>query len=226
MTPAEQTNQARYVQAVLAAGGTPLLIPAVEMSAERIAAVCERIDGLLLTGGGDVHPSWYGEVPEVELDGVSLERDRLEVRLLEEMIASGCRVLGICRGAQLMAAATGGSLVQDLPTIGHLGHKDPDGGYATMVHPIKVEPGSLVETLTRGLGEVNSHHHQSVADPGRVLVATAWSDDGIVEALEAPGLLALQWHPEVSAGRSERHRRPFEWLVQGPDQVKGGGGDE
>jgi putative glutamine amidotransferase len=223
MTSTEQKVHGNYVEAVLAAGGAPLLIPAVEMSGEQIAAVCERIDALLLTGGGDVHPSVYGAVPEAELDEVSLERDRVEIQLLEAMTAKGCRVLGICRGAQLMAAATGGVLVQDLPSIGHFGHKDHKGGYAAVAHPIKVEPGSLVEDLMNDLDEVNSHHHQSVAEPGRVLVPTAWSDDGIIEALEAPGLLAIQWHPELGASMSRTHRRPFEWLVQGSGRGEGDG---
>ncbi|MEU4227644.1 gamma-glutamyl-gamma-aminobutyrate hydrolase family protein [Nonomuraea sp. NPDC026600] len=221
LSPSELENQSRYVEAVLAVSGTPLLLPASHLPAKRLVAALEAVDGLLLAGGGDVHPSYYREEASAELDEVNRTRDEAELAALEWMMSHRRPVLGICRGAQLMAVATGGSLIQDLPTLGHSGHKDPGGGYAARSHPIRTKPGSLVGELLDGLTEVNSHHHQAVRDPGQILVPTAWSEDGIIEALEAPRLLALQWHPEVSAGASNLHQRPFAWLVHGESKWLG-----
>lgn len=220
LTPAEQRNQPRYVEAVLAAGGAPVLLPAVLMSEDQVFESVRGVDALLLSGGGDIHPSLYGARPEGELQEVDLARDAYERQAFLWMLERQRRVLGICRGAQLMAAATGGTLIQDLPTEGHEGHQDRTGGYATMRHGLKIEPGSLIGQLLDGIGEINSHHHQAVRDPGRTLTPTAWATDGVIEALEAPHLLAVQWHPEIGASASNKHLRLFEWLVQGQ---KGGG---
>lgn len=221
LTRTELGNQARYVDAVLAAGGTPVLIPATHLPADQLDEVLERIDGLLLSGGGDVDPTRYDATPTDTLEQVIPARDSMEIAAFESMVDRGRRVLGICRGAQLMAVASGGSLVQDLLAAGFSSHKDESGGYATHSHRIKAEPGSAVEAMLDGLDEVNSHHHQAVQDPGTLLTPTAWAEDGTIEALEAPHLLALQWHPEVGASASAAHRRPFAWLVHGESRWLG-----
>lgn len=215
LTPSELETQARYVDAVHAAGGIPVLIPATHLSSDRVGPALERVDALLLSGGGDVDPARYAATADSDLDGVIPARDEAEIAAFLWMVSRGRRVLGICRGAQVMAVACGGTLIQDLPTAGYQSHKDTTGGYATLAHQIKAEPGSLVESMLHGLDHVNSHHHQAVQDPGDLLVPTAWAEDGAIEALEGPHLLALQWHPEVEAHNSEVHQRPFAWLVQG-----------
>ena len=207
---------AAYVRSVLGAGGTPVLLPSL-MDASLVDEVLDRVDALLLSGGGDVHPAEYGEAPRVSLDSVDRDRDQMELHAIRSAMNSGKRVLGICRGAQLLAVATGGSLFQDLPAEGYVGHADErhDRGYATMRHGIKTEVGSCAERAVGGLAEVNSHHHQAIRDVGNTLVATAWSHDGIIEAIEAVGLLGLQWHPESLITTDDRHLEPFRWLVHG-----------
>lgn len=208
----------RCARAVVRAGGTPVLLPALAMRSEHIVEVVRRSDALLLSGGGDIDPLRYGQVPGPFLVDVDTVRDQAELAAVAAARELGHRILGICRGAQLLAVATGGTLIQDLVSAGIEGHKDPGGGYATASHPIKIEPGSLVDDLYDGIPAVNSHHHQAVDDPGLVLTPTAWSDDGVIEALEAPRMLALQWHPEVGDSATEPHLQPFQWLVQGKVQ--------
>lgn len=209
----ELAHQHRYVAAVEAAGGSPLLVPGIPIGHDRLHELLERLDALLLSGGGDIDPSRYGAAPNDELEELDPGRDELELAAVQWALGSNRRVLGICRGAQLMAVATGGTLVQDLPSSGYTGHKDPTGGYATATHRVKAEPGSLTDKLLRHAALVNSHHHQAVEHPGSFLQPTAWSEDGVIEALEGPQWLAIQWHPEVGLSHSPHHLRPFEWLV-------------
>lgn len=207
---------AAYVRSVLGVGGTPVLLSSLA-DESLVGEAVDRVDALLLAGGGDVHPAEYGDAPRVSLDSVDRHRDRMELCALGTAIYSGKRVLGICRGAQLLAVATGGSLIQDLPAEGYFGHADEshDRGYATLRHGIKTEVGSCAERAVAGLAEVNSHHHQAIRDVGDTLTATAWSHDGIIEAVEGPGILGLQWHPESLITTDNRHLEPFRWLVHG-----------
>jgi putative glutamine amidotransferase len=113
--------------------------------------------------------------------------------------------------------ATGGTLFQDLAAEGLGGHLDVrhDRGYATLMHGVKSEVGSTADRVLDGLDAVNSHHHQAIGDVGDVLTATAWAEDGVIEAVEAPGMLGVQWHPEALIDTDERHLEPFRWLVDG-----------
>jgi putative glutamine amidotransferase len=206
---------AAYVASVLAAGGTPVLLPTPLGDPDQIDKAVSRVDALLLSGGGDVHPAEYGETTRTTLDAVDRRRDRMELIALRAARDNQMRVLGICRGAQLLVVATGGSLIQDLPAAGYLGHFDEnhDRGYATLRHGIKAEVGSCADRALDGLVEINSHHHQAIRDVGNELIATAWADDGIIEAVEGPSLFGLQWHPETLFTTDVRHLEPFRWLV-------------
>ena len=206
-----------FTAAVIAAGGTPILVPTTIDVSSTLDEAVAAVDALLLSGGGDVHPSEYGQQVNSSLDAVDRQRDRVEMSALRAARRAEKRVLGICRGAQLMAVATGGTLIQDLPARGHHGHIDEnhDRGYASLKHPIKAEPGSCVENVLAGLDEVNSHHHQAIEDVGGLLIATAWAPDGVIEAVEAPGKLGVQWHPEALVTTDERHLGPFRWLIEG-----------
>jgi putative glutamine amidotransferase len=135
------------------------------------------------------------------------------------MRRDGKRVLGVCRGAHLLAVGAGGSLVQDLPSAGMDGHRASraDSGYADARHTVKVEPSTLTEQILDGLTEINSQHHQSILDPGDGLTVTAWAPDGAVEAIEGAGVLGVQWHPEFLIQDDSRHLRPFRWLVHGQE---------
>nr|WP_297646873.1 gamma-glutamyl-gamma-aminobutyrate hydrolase family protein [Pseudonocardia sp.] len=174
---------------------------------------------MLLAGGGDVDPRLYNQVAAASLDSVDPLRDEIEVQSATSMRVAGKRILGICRGAQLLAVAAGGSLIQDLPAAGFGGHCafQATSAYASTRHPVTADPNSLTRHVLHGLHNVNSHHHQGIQEPGRGLRATAWSPDGTIEAIEGTNTLGLQWHPEIDAHHDSRNFRPFTWLVQGAE---------
>jgi putative glutamine amidotransferase len=207
-----------YLDALFRVGASPVLISPAYQD-DRLDEVLDVLDALLLAGGGDIEPRRYGQTPSVSLDGVDPLRDEAELRSLARMRRDGKRVLGVCRGAQLLAVAAGGSLVQDLPSAGMDGHRASraDSGYADARHTVKVEPATLTEQILDGLTEINSQHHQSILDPGDGLTVTAWAPDGAVEAIEGAGVLGVQWHPEFLIQDDSRHLRPFRWLVHGQE---------
>ena len=201
-----------YVEALWAVGAVAVLVPAGRgADPDQSAELVDASDALLITGGGDVDPARYGQdvAGAYELDP---DRDAVEVAMLHAARASGRQVLGICRGTQLIAAGLGGSLVQDLAAAGHDGHWEEDRQY-TPVHDVVADVGSLAAAALGGAAMVNSIHHQAVVDPGPDLRATAWSPDGVIEAVEGEGVLGVQWHPERLVHVDERHLAPFRWLV-------------
>jgi putative glutamine amidotransferase len=160
------------------------------------------IDGLLLTGGEDMDPAWYGADPSPRLSPPSRERDVFELALFAMARQMELPILGICRGIQLVNVALGGSLYQDLPSErpGVVDHNAP-GDRSARSHAVRLSQGSRVaEALGTTELKVNSFHHQGVLELAPGLVATGWSDDGLIEAAEgtgdSPWLLAVQWHPE------------------------------
>ncbi len=189
-----------YVARVAAAGGLPLIVsPAIGPA--RAAEALEGADGLLLSGGADIDPAHYGAEPSPALGRVEPSRDDFELALLAAARARQLPILAICRGLQLVNVAAGGTLYQDLPTErpGPVRHEQA-GPRQARTHAVRVEPGSRTAALL-GTTEfrVNSMHHQAARALGRGLTATAWAEDGVVEALEGNGdgwLVAVQWHPE------------------------------
>ncbi len=192
-----------YVDAVAAAGGIPVLLPPLP---GLIAGVLDRLDGLLLAGGPDVEPARYGQASGPNTQPAQPLRDAAELELLAEAVTSARPVLAICRGMQLLNVARGGTLHQHLPDVlgTHDGSPGP-GVYGT--HPITVADGSaLAKALGRTAVEgVPAYHHQGVDRLGLGLTASAWTPDGLVEAVEDPELpfcLGVQWHPEVGVDAS------------------------
>jgi putative glutamine amidotransferase len=186
----------RYLDKVLAAGGIPVVLPAVP----GIADVLARLDGLLLVGGGDVDPARYGAVPHRANGPVNVGRDAAELALLEEALAQRLPVLGICRGLQLLNVALGGTLHQHVPdVVGHEGHAAGDGVFVR--HAVHLHPRcGLARALRRTTLEVPSLHHQAIDRLGRGLTACGWADDGLIEAAELDGhpfTVGVQWHPEA-----------------------------
>jgi putative glutamine amidotransferase len=202
-----------YLDGVWAAGGVPVLVPTGPDATHGAALdLVDRADALLVTGGGDVDPRTYGEVPAETLMSVDDTRDRIELAAVHVAHEQGRRVLGICRGAQVVAVAFGATLHQDLPAAGFTHHHwDEDRQYEP-VHALDVEPGSFAELVLAGATKVNSIHHQAVRDPGSLRV-TARSDDGVVEAIESENVLGVQWHPERLLGHDPRQVAAFEWLM-------------
>ena len=188
---------ANYAGQVAAAGGIPVLLPPLP----GVAAVADRLDGLLLTGGGDVDPGRYGAQPHPRTGRVSVPRDTAELELLDAAAAAGLPVLGVCRGMQLVNVARGGTLRQHLPD--DAGHAPAPGTFGS--HPVRIAAGTRLAGIlgANGAGvDVPTAHHQAIDRLGEGLVATAWAEDGVIEAVEpsaadTPFLLAVQWHPEA-----------------------------
>jgi putative glutamine amidotransferase len=185
-----------YVAQVEAAGGLPVLLPPGTAAA---AEVTDRLDGLILAGGADVDPARYGHEPHPETAGLRPDRDAGEFAILDAALRRDLPVLGICRGAQVMAVHAGGALIQHLPdAVDHTGHRPAPGVYGS--HGARFAPGSLVARVLGESATVNSYHHQGIADAG-TLTVTGWADDGSVETVEDPTrrfALGVQWHPEAT----------------------------
>jgi gamma-glutamyl-gamma-aminobutyrate hydrolase PuuD len=183
------------VRAVEAAGGRALLIPPSEDGVEE---TLDAVDGILFSGGGDLDPAVYGAEPHPATAGVRTDRDRAELVLLQAALARDMPVLAVCRGSQVLNVARGGDLVQHLPeVVGDEKHKERLGEFSE--HEVAVEAGSRLGSLVGDRAPVKSSHHQGFGRLGEELVATAWADDGTVEALEDPSrrfALGVLWHPE------------------------------
>ncbi len=189
---------AQYADAVLAAGGVPVLLPPASGSDQVAQAVVARLDGLLVTGGADVGPHRYGQDPHPQTVSWREDRDTWELAVLRAADRSGLPTLGVCRGMQLMAVAAGGTLHQHTPDM--VGHEEHNPGADTFGDTrVTTAEGSRLHGLVGGEVRVGCHHHQTVdSHPG--FAATAWADDGSLEAMERPGerfCLAVQWHPEI-----------------------------
>lgn len=202
-----------YIDAVAGVGGSPILIPAT-LDPDRAMRLTEGVDALLLLSGGDIHPHRYRDTVRATLLGVDEHRDAVELAIVARARDRRIRTFGVCRGAQLLAVAHGGRLHQDLLAVGKNKHmpdavEDP---FACIRHPVTMKEGSLANTLFPHLTTVNSQHHQGIADPGS-LAATAWSPDGVVEAIEGEHCFGVQWHPELCVTENPLHLKPFEWLV-------------
>ena len=209
-----------YFESVLKAGGTPLIIPPFE-DRDAMAGVLDRIDGLLLSGGGDLNPLFIGEEPSPQLHSVNYKRDLAELLLIRLAFDRQIPILGICRGIQMLAAALGGTIYQDIhtqcpaPLIGH--DQQLDRRYAS--HTVQATTDSTI--LNPLMGErpfpVNSFHHQAVKAPGPHLKVCATSPDGLIEAVESSeckSILGVQWHPECFILRQDQSMMPlFEWLT-------------
>ena len=211
-----------YYQSVVEAGGVPLIIPPV---ADRhvIINTLQRIDGLILSGGGDYNPLWAGEEPSPLLHGINQERDNAELLITRLAYNRQIPILGICRGIQTLAMALGGKVKQDISDVATVKHSQ-DADRSEPTHSVTVEKDS---TLYRIYSEaqqcsmfnvqcsmfVNSFHHQAVSDAGSKFRVVATASDGIIEAMESSEykpILGVQWHPECM----ESGLPLFQWLVK------------
>jgi putative glutamine amidotransferase len=189
-----------YARSVEVAGGAVALLPPQGADGDAAEAVVARLDGLVITGGADVSPHRYADVPHERTASWREDRDAWEMALLEAADRRGVPVLGICRGMQVMAVAGGGRLEQHVPDrVGHEQHSP--GGDTFGEVAVEIDEGSRVHALVGERLTVHCHHHQAVIEhPG--YQAVAWAADGTLEAMEGPGeafRVAVQWHPEVRA---------------------------
>jgi putative glutamine amidotransferase len=207
-----------YVRAVEKAGGLPIVL--APGRPEDAAELLSRLDGLLMTGGADVDPGLYGEEPHETVTRIIPERDAFEIALCQGALGKDQPLLAICRGQQVLNVATGGTLVQDIPSqvVGAHDHDPPKERWET-AHPVRILPRTrLREILERETIEVNSFHHQAVRDLGQGLVVSAESTaDGVIEGIEIPGrrlAVGVQWHPEAFWDRPHDFQPLFEALVK------------
>lgn len=206
------------VQSVEAAGGLPVIIP-LGLGAATLPAVLTRLDGVLLAGGGDIDPARYGAEPHPLVVGVDPVRDAAEITLARWAVAESTPLFGICRGAQVLNVALGGTLYRDIAEHPHaqLHTYYPNLPLDLRPHPVKVaEASRLAQAIGQLLVDVNSLHHQAVRDVAPALRAVAHAPDGLVEAIEVPDhpfALAVQWHPECLPDVPEM-RRLFEAFVR------------
>jgi putative glutamine amidotransferase len=206
-----------YVKAVEAAGGLPVLL--APGRPDDAPELLERVQALVLSGGDDVDPVHYGEAPHETVTGVTPDRDAFELALARQALARDQPTLAICRGQQVLNVATGGTLIQDIPSsVSGAADHDPERERWELTHEVRLLPGSrLRQVLGEDRVAVNSFHHQAVKDLGQGLVASAWSvADGVIEGIEAPKsrfVLGVQWHPESFWDRRPGFQPLFEALV-------------
>jgi gamma-glutamyl-gamma-aminobutyrate hydrolase PuuD len=183
-----------YIDIVAAAGGVPVVLPPLVEAAGAVA----RLDALLLSGGGDVAPDRYGATPHTRTGRPDPQRDAAELAALDAALAAGLPVLGVCRGAQLLNVAGGGTLHQHLPdVVGHDGHNPTPGAFTDV--DVRLDPAGRVGAAIGPRLRVRCHHHQAVDRLAPGLVATGWAADGTVEAVEDATrwfVVGVQWHPE------------------------------
>ena len=208
-----------YSDAVAEAGGIPVLLPILHP--DEVSALVERLDGVVFTGGGDVDPARYGLREHPTVYGVDPARDAFELALASQIAELKLPVLAICRGLQVLNVALGGTLVVDIPSQveGGFDHFRA-GDEAKQAHQAVVIEESCGLAALFGTSElkVNSLHHQAVAEPAPGLRPVAWSEDGVVEAIEPEddewSMRGVQWHPEHLIDSESAARALFEELVR------------
>ena len=217
-----------YYQSVLEAGGTPFVIPPYDDNEESLLNTVLQLDGLVLSGGGDINPLLLGQEPIPELHSICPQRDEMELRLVKEAFNHQIPMLGICRGIQTLVAGLEGELYQDLNSqykeaslIKH--NQDLPREYAS--HSVNIERDSLLnEVMGDETIAVNSFHHQAVKSPGPHLRISARAMDGVIEAVESneyKSIIGVQWHPECFILRGDRSMMPlFDWLINEASSFK------
>ncbi|APZ44399.1 gamma-glutamyl-gamma-aminobutyrate hydrolase family protein [Acidihalobacter ferrooxydans] len=205
---------AEYVSAVRRAGGVPVLLtPGMPPPGDWL----ERLDGLILSGGGDIDPARYGGAPHEALYAIDAQRDAFEFALLAAALARRMPLLAICRGLQVLNVHLGGTLHEHLPDVygEQVAHRAPPR--EPTPHALRIAPGSRLAALLGGEAAVaSSWHHQGIDTLGRGLTPVAWAPDGLIEAVELadyPWLAAVQWHPELTADKDPAQQALFDALV-------------
>lgn len=214
------TLNEHYSSSVIGAGGIAVMLPSNNTD---IDALLDRLDGVIITGGGDIDPVQFGEAQHEKTGGIDAERDAFEMAIAREAIRRDMPLLGICRGLQILNVALGGTIVQDIPTL--LPESAPHAQQAQNIHhevlfqTVSIAQGeNPLRNMTKSdTLEVNSFHHQCIGDVADVLEVMASTDDGVVEAVYHPGVtfgMAVQWHPELVQHKHHEHASIFISFVE------------
>ncbi len=204
-----------YVEAVLRAGGVPMMLSGqCPDCAERWLDV---VDAVVLIGGGDINPAEFGSAGHETIYNLSAERDAMELALMRALLARPKPVLAICRGMQILNTVLGGTLHVHLPDVvgESVLHRAPPRD--PISHGIQVAADSELAKVIGEQVHTASWHHQAIQQLGKGLKAVAWAPDGVIEAVELEGrqdLLAVQWHPEITAAEDDGQQRMFDWLIK------------
>lgn len=205
-----------YVDAIEKAGGVPIVVP-VNTNKENIKAQVSAMDGIIISGGDDVNPNLYKEEPVRELGYINPIIDEFDIEVIKVALEMNKPILGICRGLQVLNVALGGSLYQDLKYIkgSHIKHNQETKTYLG-THYIDIKENSILKEIIKEKVLVNSYHHQSVKTLGNNLKVIAYSNDGIIEAVQKENekfVLGVQWHPELMVDYSEYMLNLFKRFV-------------
>ena len=210
---------ALYVDAVLRAGGVPMMLSGqCPDCAERWLDV---VDGVVLIGGGDINPAEFGSAGHETIYNLSAERDAMELALMRALLTHPKPVLAICRGMQILNTVLGGTLHVHLPDVvgESVLHRAPPRD--PIQHSIQVAADSELAKVIGQQVHTASWHHQGIDQLGQGLKAVAWAPDGVIEAVELEGrqdLLAVQWHPEITAAEDDGQQHMFDWLIKQANQ--------
>ena len=190
------------------AGGVAVMLPCLDASVSAL----DRCDALVLTGGGDVDPSCYGEDAHDTVSGVDPQRDRVEIALVHRALDLGLPILAVCRGMQVLNVALGGTLIQHLEGDGLNEHSAWGHPVHARTHPVSFTAGSIAQRSLGDAIEVNTLHHQALGRLATSLACTGRAGDGVVESVEIPGrdVWGVQWHPELLSPQPDP---TFGWLV-------------
>lgn len=220
--PVTHGQSQTYIEAIVHAGGIPFILPLVDDPVVN-RAMYDYADAILFAGGNDIDPALFGENRHSTVTGISILRDTVEMRLMRWTLEDDRPMLGICRGMELLNIACGGTLHQDIASVLP---KASDHDLSTaakdiehIAHRLRLKAGSRLAAIVAadGLG-ANTHHHQAINKVGEGLEAVAWSEDGVIEAIEAPGrpfVIGVQSHPESMEARAvPAWRRFFQAFVE------------
>jgi len=213
----------RYFLALTSVGAIPWMVPLLDSDTETLRGIYERLDGVFIAGGVDVDPGSYRAERHPLCGRTDLPRDRVEMLFVRWAMEEGKPVLGVCRGMQVINVVAGGTLYQDCTdeyanAIKH--DYFPTAGHARdyLAHDVRIAPGTrLHRAFGADVAQVNSMHHQAIRDLGAGLVASAFSPDGLIEALEAEGdrfVVGVQWHPEMLIDKDAATRRLFSAFIE------------
>jgi len=216
--PARFAMSRPYISALISVGAAPIIIP-LDLDEASLRSIYERLDGLFLAGGGDLNPACYREQLYSKTEGLDLLRDDTEIKMANWALADHMPVLGVCRGAQALNVAGGGSLVQDVTdlvpqAIRHQYHPEKPREY--VAHEIETVQGTRLSAILGNEARVNSFHHQAVKDLAPGFRVGAYAPDGVIEAIEHNNgnfAVGVQWHPESLAPTDPKMRALFEAFV-------------